>query len=276
MRTQPEPAAPPAAVDYDTSRGRRFLRSREGRDAIISVASPFVLLAVWQALAVTGILDTRFYPPPTEIFDTGVDAIASGELLGHVAVSMTRVAIGFAIGAVAGIMLGLLAGLLPVVRAAVKPLIDATYPIPKSALLPLFLMIFGLGEQSKWAIIAVATFFLVVINTMVGVLSIDRIYLDVAKNYGASRLLRLRDIALPGALPVMFAGLRLGLGVSLIILVYAESVAADRGIGYLIWNSWQVFDVPRMYLGIATTALLGLAVTMILDAVERVLVPWRK
>jgi len=161
------------------------------------------------------------------------------------------------------------------VRAIIQPIVDATFPIPKIAILPLILLIFGLGEESKYAIIAVAVIYLVLINTQAGVRNIEKIYLDVGKNYHASRRMMFTDVALPGALPLIFAGLRLGLGVALLVIVAAEFVGARSGVGYLIWSSWQVFQVEKMYVGLMTTAVLGFGSAVLFAWLERILIPWR-
>jgi NitT/TauT family transport system permease protein len=124
-------------------------------------------------------------------------------------------------------------------------------------------------------IIAIAVVYLVLINTEAGVRSIDPIYLDVGRNYGASRRMFFTDIALPGALPMIMAGLKLGMGVALIVIVSAEFIGARNGIGYLVWNSWNTFQVDRMYAALMVIALLGFASALGLAALERFLVPWR-
>src|SRR5207248_5472560 len=201
---------------------------------------------------------------------------ATGELWYHLSISLERIVIGFLIGAVPGIIIGLAMGLFAPVRAMIQPLIDATFPIPKVALLPLFIMIFGIGEESKYAIIATAVIYLVLINTAAGVRNIDRIYLDVGQNFHASRLMMFTDIALPGALPLIVAGLKLGMGVALLVIVSAEFVGAKSGLGYLIWTSWQVFQVEKMYVGLVLIALVGVAIALVLNWVERWLIPWRR
>lgn len=241
----------------------------------LSVLSPIALLAIWEGGAIVGVVDTRFFPAPTTIFAALGDLLRTGELQGHIAISLQRIAVGFALGAIPGIVLGLAIGLVPVVRAILQPLVDATFPIPKIAILPMVIMLFGIGEGSKYAIIAIAVLFLVLINTEAGVRNIDRIYLDVGRNYGASRLMFFTDIAFPGALPLIMAGLKLGMGVALIIIVSAEFVGARNGIGYLIWNSWSTFQVDRMYAGLMVTAILGFVSAVLLSALERALVPWK-
>src|SRR5581483_2980570 len=139
---------------------------------------------------------------------------------------------------------------------------------------PLITMIFGIGEQSRYAVIAVAVTYLVLINTVAGVRNIERVYLDVGHNFHASRLMMFTDIALPGALPLIITGLKLGMGVALLVIVAAEFVGAKSGIGFLIWNSWQVFQVEKMYVGLMASAVIGFGSSILLYGLERVLVPW--
>src|SRR6266542_327548 len=241
----------------------------------ISVLSPLILLALWELCARAHVIDTRFFPAPSSVFVVLGEMLRSGELLAHLGISLQRIAIGFLIGALPGVVVGIVMGLVPIVRAIIQPLIDATFPIPKVALLPLFILIFGIGEASKYAVIATAVIYLVLINTVAGVRNIDHIYLDVATNFHASKLMMLSDIALPGALPLILAGLRLGMGVALIVIVTAEFLGAKSGVGYLIWTSWQVLQVEKMYVGVLVIAAIGLISAALLDALERLLLPWK-
>ena len=247
----------------------------------LSILSPLILLAVWEFFAQVRVIDTRFFPAPSSIFSVlwqmmrPSQQFPMGELWYHLLVSLERIAVGFVIGAVPGIVIGLAMGLFSPIRALIQPLIDATFPIPKVALLPLFIMIFGIGEESKYAIIATAVIYLVLINTVAGVRNIDKIYLDVGKNFHASRLMMFTDVAFPGALPLILAGVKLGMGVALLVIVTAEFVGAKSGIGYLIWTSWQVFQVEKMYVGLLVIALVGFASAILLTVVERALVPWK-
>jgi NitT/TauT family transport system permease protein len=199
----------------------------------------------------------------------------SGELWIHLSISLERIVIGFALGAIPGTIIGLAMGLFGPIRAMIQPLVDATFPVPKIAILPLFIMVFGLGEMSKYAIIATGVIYLVLINTFAGVKNIDKIYLDVGKNYGASRWVMFIDVALPGALPLILTGLKLGMGIALLVIVAAEFVGAQSGIGYLIWTTWQVFQVTTMYVGLLVAAILGFGSAMLLNYLERVLIPWK-
>lgn len=260
--------------DPGEQKPRRWLNRANG-ERILSVLSPIVLLAIWEAAALFGRIDTRFFPSPSEVFRAAGAMLQTGELWADLSISLIRIGVGFLIGAVPGILIGLAMGLFSPVRAIIQPLVDGTFPIPKIAILPLFMMIFGIGEESKYAIIAVAVIYLVLINTTAGVRNIEKIYLDVCKNYHASKLMMFTDVALPGALPMIVTGLKLGMGIALLVIVAAEFVGARSGIGYLIWNSWQTFQVEKMYVGLLVSALLGFLTAALLNVLERVLIPWK-
>jgi ABC-type nitrate/sulfonate/bicarbonate transport system permease component len=265
------------AVQGGLSVGERWSRwlNRANLERLLSVLSPAILISIWEAAALAGKVDTRFFPAPSSVFGALGQMLQTGELWEHLSVSLQRIAIGFTIGAIPGVVVGLAMGLFSPIRAVIQPLIDGTFPIPKIAILPLFIMIFGIGEESKYAIIAVAVIYLVLINTVAGVRNIDKIYLDVGRNYHASRMMMFTDVALPGALPLIVTGLRLGMGVALLVIVAAEFVGARSGIGYLIWTSWQVFQVEKMYVGLLVSAVLGFSTALILNFLERLLIPWK-
>ena len=262
--------------DGRPSDGRPAGWSMEAKERFLAVASPLAMLLLWQILSWMKVLDSRFIPSPITIFEGGVALIRTGELWTHLGASLWRLAWGFLLGTIPGIALGLLMGLSRYARAALDPIVAATYPIPKIAILPLIMLYFGLGETSKIVIIAIAVVYLVLINTMVGVMSIDRIYFDVAKTFNAPRLKLFTRVIIPGALPLIFAGLRLSLGVSLIVIVSAEFVAAKSGIGYLIWTSWETLVIENMFVGIIVITVLGVVSTFLLKELERVLIPWKE
>jgi NitT/TauT family transport system permease protein len=166
-------------------------------------------------------------------------------------------------------------GLSRPLRAVVEPLIAATYPIPKSSILPLALLIFGFGESSKIFMVAIGVFFPVAINATTGVLNIAPIYLDVGRNFKAGRWATFRTIALPGALPVVMTGVRLGIGMGLVLIAIAEMIGAKSGLGFMIWAAWETFSVEQMYVGLFVIALIGFALTVAINELERVLVPWQ-
>ncbi|MPM77757.1 putative aliphatic sulfonates transport permease protein SsuC [bioreactor metagenome] len=243
---------------------------------ILSILSPLTLLLIWELLARMNVIDVRLLSSPSLIIQSFFPLLLSGELLYNTFVSVQRVVWGFLVGAVPGVILGISMGLSPLVRSAIEPMIAATYPIPKLALMPLILLIFGLGETSKIFTIAIGVFYLVVINTMAGVLSIDKIYLDVAKNFGASRKNFYLTIALPGALPMIFAGLKLGMGMALILIVAAELSAAKAGVGWMIWRAYDMFDIEQMFVALIMLSVLGYIFSLLLDAIENWALPWKQ
>ncbi|HHY70832.1 MAG TPA: ABC transporter permease, partial [Thermoanaerobacterales bacterium] len=197
-----------------------------------------------------------------------------GELLYHTFISAQRILLGFMTGAVPGVILGLSMGLFPPVRASLMPMVAATFPIPKLAIMPLILIIFGLGEASKIFTIAIGVFYLVLINTMAGVLNIDDIYLDVAKNFGATPFQFYSTVAFPGALPMIFAGFKLGMGTALLLIVAAELSAAKAGVGWMVWRAYDMFDIEKMFVALITMAFLGYIFSYLLDIIERIVIPW--
>ena len=245
------------------------------RDRIISVASPLGLLLAWEFAAWAGWIDIRFFPAPSSILVTLVDMARAGELADNVLITLQRIALGFVLGGVPAIVIGVAMGLWRPIRALVDPLIAATYPIPKSSLMPLILLIFGLGEMSKIVMVAIGVFYPMAINATAGVLQINKIYLDVGKSYQASRWDMFRTIALPGALPFIMTGVKLGAGLALILIAVAEMVGAKSGIGYMIWSAWETFAVKKMYVGLLVVAVIGFAISLALSEIERLVIRWK-
>ncbi|MGE0801832.1 MAG: ABC transporter permease [Lautropia sp.] len=244
-------------------------------NGFMAVASPVLLLILWESAVRLGVLDSRFFPAPSAVVRAMGELVINGELFVHLQWTIQRVLVGFALGAIPGVLLGIIMGLSPFLRAFLRPAIASVYPIPKIALFPLIMMIFGLGEVSKWVIVAVAVFFQVVLTTLAGVVNIESIYLDVARNFKARRWQMYKTVAFPAALPFIFNGCQLGLGMALIVVVVAENFGATSGIGFLIWRSWQVFEVTDMYVGILAVALLGFLLQLVLGWIERLVIPWK-
>ena len=255
--------------------GQRAGMSARARDRLLNVISPLALLLLWELCARFHFIDTRFFPAPSSVFATLIEMLRSGDLLAHTAISLQRLAYGTIVGALPALILGIAMGLNRPIRALFDPLIAATYPVPKSAILPLALLIFGLGEGSKIFMVAIGVFFPMVINTTTGVLGISKIYLDVRRNYKASRWNTFWTIALPGALPVIVTGLKLGIGIGLVLIAVAEMVGARSGLGYLIWSAWSTFAVEEMYVGLFAIAIIGFLITLGLNELERVIIPWK-
>lgn len=246
------------------------------QERFVSFFSPLALLLLWELCARASWIDTRFFPAPTVIAAKLFELAGSGELWINLSASLQRLLWGSLLGGIPALMLGIVMGLYRPLHAAIDPLISATYPIPKSAILPLILLVFGLGEASKIVMVALGMFYPVVINTIIGVRQIDKIYLDVGKNFRASRWQTFRTVALPGALPSIMAGIKLGIGMGLILIAIAEMVGAKTGIGFMIWDAWQVLSVETMYVGLLVISILGFCLTLILNEIEGWLLPWKQ
>jgi ABC-type nitrate/sulfonate/bicarbonate transport system permease component len=245
------------------------------QERLLYLISPIGLLLVWELLIRAGLGDRRFIPAPSDIAVRFWQLTLNGELAMHTSATLWRVLAGFVIGAVPAVAIGLLMAMFRPVRIFFDPLVAALMPIPKVALMPLLLLAFGFGDASKIALVATAVFFPVVVNTYAGAANIERIYWDVAKNYGASTYVMFTRVVFFGALPLIFAGLRIALAVSFVVLVAAEFVASKTGIGYLIWNSWELLQVDYMFVGIIVIGILGLITAVLFQEIERKLIPWK-
>lgn len=231
---------------------------------------------VWQVLVQTGKLSELFLPAPLSVLRAMWQLTVSGMLPWAILVSLNRVVQGFVAGSLVGIVLGLLAGAVSWIEDVVDPWVAAAYPIPKSALFPLFMLWFGLGDSSKIVTIAVGVLFLVLVNTITGVKSINPILIKAAIDLGATRLQVFVKVILPGALPNIFTGLRLGAGMALILVFITEIEATKAGLGYMLWDAFQLLDTTRVFVGIVAFGLLGVATTYVLAWLERASCPWAR
>ncbi|QSO54751.1 ABC transporter permease [Alicyclobacillus curvatus] len=253
----------------------KFHLGEHTRRRLLSILSPLGLLVLWQVLVMVHVLDNRFFPTPTAIVVQAYHDILSGQLQNDLKVSLIRIVLGFLAGAIPGVILGISMGLFKPLRVVLEPIVASTYPIPKLALLPLIMLMFGLGETEKVVIILLGVIFPVLINSAAGVLQLDKNYMEVAKSFGASRKDYYTTVAIPGALPMIFTGLKLGAGMALLLIVAAEMEGASAGIGYRIWISYSVFQITDMYVSFIIMALLGYIFSLLLDEIEAWVVPWK-
>ncbi len=253
------------------SRGRR-----RAIEIALTLAAPLVLLLTWELISRSGRVNQVFWPPPSSLWDTAVSMVRDDDLLDDIRISLFRIIGGFLLGSIPGIILGLAMGLSWPVRVFMMPIATAIYAIPKIALLPLVIIALGTGETAKWTIVAISIFFLVALNTMSGVLTLDPVYRDVARNFQANRTQLFLGVALPGATPAIFTGLRLALGFSLIVIVGTEFLSPSSGVGALIWRSYSILAIKKMYVGLIVTGILGWLLILALDLIERMVVPWNR
>lgn len=241
----------------------------------VSIVSILCLLAIWELICQSGIVSSLFLPAPTAIISALLQMIADGEIGVSLAASLYRILVGFFIGSLVGLAVGLVTGTSALMDKIGTPIVNAIYPIPKIALLPLFILWLGIGELSKVTIIALGVFFPVAMNTYSGVKNVDTLLLKVAASFNASWWMTMKSVVLPNALPMIFAGLRLAAGTSLLLLVAAEMIAAQVGIGALILHYGDLMITDRLMAGVIVLSLLGLVFNLILQFLERKAIPWK-
>ncbi len=275
----------PVPVEADrpgVSPDRAQARSNAGTGArrvpawILGLILPITILVLWEVAASVGVIDGLYFPPPSSVAATAMDMLRSGDLVSEFAVTLARVLVGFVLGAILGYTIGMLTGVFVLMRRVLEPTLSAVYTIPKIALLPIFLTVFGFGEAPKVAIIGVTVFFYVWIYTMEAVVQIPRGYLDAARSFGVSRWQEFVHILRPATLPSVFTGLRIAVAVGVLVTISAEFIIGDSGIGYLIFNSRALFRLEESFVGILTVAVLGYALQAIVVAVGLRLTPWNK
>jgi ABC-type nitrate/sulfonate/bicarbonate transport system permease component len=246
---------------------------------VTRVAAMAGALGLWAAVtAVNGrleVVNPVLLPGPAEVARVGLELVRSGELGWHFLTSLGRVAQGFGLAAAAALALGLLVGLCVPLRLMVEPIVEFVRPIPPLAFLPMFLVWFGLGEASKVAFIGYTTFFPMFVAITASVLRVDVVLLRAAASLGASRADLVRRVILPAALPGIVVALRVGVGLALFVIVGAEFMGADAGLGHLIMEGRTFFNPPQIVMGALVLGLLGSLVNATLLAAERRLLRWR-
>ena len=236
-------------------------------------------LALWAVIAHgnawLAVVNPVLLPTPVEVGRVAVDLTRSGELARHFLTSLGRVAQGFGLAAVAALGLGLLVGLCVPLRLMTEPVVEFVRPIPPLAFLPMFLVWFGLGETSKVAFIGYTTFFPMFVAIAASVLRVDVVLLRAAASLGASRADLVRRVMLPAALPGIVVALRVGVGLALFVIVGAEFMGADAGLGHLIMEGRTFFNPAQIVMGALVLGLLGSLINTLLLTAERRLLRWR-
>jgi NitT/TauT family transport system permease protein len=236
--------------------------------------SPLLLLVLWEVAVRAEWLDPRLVAPPSIVFTELWRLIASGELPAALYVSLRRVIAGFLIAAALGIATGALMARVRGVETALDPLVELLRPVSPLALFPLFILWFGIGEASKIFIIAFSCMFPIILNTYAGVRSIDANFFRASRSLGATSWETMRTVVLPGSLPHIFTGLRIGWGIALIVIIAAEMIGAVRGIGYMVLDAQQTFRIPRVFAGIVVIGALGFLTDLGFRWLRRRLLPW--
>jgi ABC-type nitrate/sulfonate/bicarbonate transport system permease component len=235
-----------------------------------------VLLGLWEIAVRNKWLSALLFPAPSTIFARLLVLLNSGELLINLGQTLARMLVGFVAGGVPAALLGLLMGWLPRLSRVIDPIIAAIHPIPKVAIYPLIMVLFGINEVSKQVIIAISCFFPMVINSVAGVRQISPIHFEVAHNYGASRRQIFTQVVLPGSLPFMLSGVRLALNTALHMAIAVEIISANRGLGSIIWFAWETLRVEDLYVALIVISIVGVLMNWSLRRLALRLVPWQK
>ena len=239
-------------------------------------ATFIALFTLWELSVRAGWVETRYTASPAEIAVQLQNLVASGELWPHLWASLRRLLAGWILGSAAGIAIGLMIGLWRVGRGTLLPLVSALFPVPKIALLPLFLVWFGIDEGSKVATILIGTLFPTVIATYAAVDDVDRNLIRMGQSFGLPPAAIVRKIILPGAMPGIFAGFRISISIAITMLVVAEMMNAERGVGAYIAAAGQLYQMDQLLAGVTLLALLGIVLSWLLGVCERRVLRWRE
>jgi NitT/TauT family transport system permease protein len=234
-----------------------------------------VLVILWEIGSQTGIISELVLPAPSQAIAAFMDLARSGNLQKHLGASLQRLIIGFTAGTTLGLIVGTAIGLSSYARAGLAPLVSAIFPIPKIALLPLFIIWFGIGEGSKVATILFGCFFPTVIATYGGIDSVDRTLIRMGQSFGLSRSEIVRKIVLPAALPAILSGMRISASIAIILLVAAEMIGAEYGIGAFVLLAGNLMSTDQLIAGVSILSLMGLIVSWLITRAEKTFLSWR-
>lgn len=264
-----EPSVPGTPVPF---RGGGFApRPRRFVGPLVFVG----LVAIWEWGSQSGWISQLVLPAPSEAATAFMELAASGNLAKHVGASVQRLVVGWTAGTFLGLIVGVAIGLFSLARAGLSPLVSAIFPIPKIALLPLFIIWFGIGEGSKVATILFGTFFPTVIAVYGGVDNVDRNLIRMGQSFGLSWTSIVRKIILPGALPAILSGARISASIAIVLLVAAEMIGAEFGIGAYVLLAGSLMATDQLIAGVAMLSVLGLTVAWLIGRAERYFLNWR-
>jgi NitT/TauT family transport system permease protein len=264
-----------------------------GKRLLQSLLVPIAVLAVWEGLARAGILNPLILPSPSKValrwwlylkplraYDAAQGSwlvwVVSGELLHDAAASLFRVFVGFFIGGGLGLGLGLLMGISSTAYRLMNPLAQILRPIPPIAYIPLAILWFGLGNPPAFFLISLGAFFPILLNTIAGVRNVDSIYVRAAQNLGAGGAVMFRRVILPAAAPHILTGVRVGYGVSFIVVIVAEMIAVNSGLGYRILEAREFFWPDKIIAGMITIGVIGLGIDTLLNTLSNHLLRWHR
>jgi ABC-type nitrate/sulfonate/bicarbonate transport system permease component len=243
-------------------------------ERLLGIVTVVALLLALEVAVRAGAVNAAIVPPPSVVFDKLMAILSAGKFLEPLGKTLYLLFVSYAIGCALGVGLGLLMGRYRVVDGLLEPLVEFLRPLPKPALLPPLMLFLGLGDTMKMTVIALGVFFPVVINTVQGVRGTDTVLLDVARTFGHKSSATLYKVVLPAATPLIFAGMRVSLGLGLVLVIIAEMMAGTGGIGFLIIDMQRSFRSADMYAWIVILAVLGYGLNAVFVQIERRLLHW--
>ena len=245
-----------------------------GERFALPLVVPLVILAVWEILGRNGVIRPTILPQPSDNFLTARELVESGELFRHLAISLWRVTKGFALGAGFGLAAGFLIGLSQRTERALSLVNGLLRPIPIIAWVPVLILWMGIDEGSKVTVIAIGSFWPVLLNVVHGIRNTDKRFLEVATILEKSRYILLVKVILPSALPSIFTGLRIGIGIAWMSVVGAELIAASAGVGYMIMYARELSQADVMLVGVVSIGVTGLIIDVTIRRLEKRLLKW--
>lgn len=273
---RPVPARPvparPVPVHPVPFRGGGFAPQPVRHVALILFVA---LLALAEIGTRSGFISNLTLPRPSAVLETFVQLWQTGLLWQHLLPSLRRLVVGASLGIAVGVSLGVMIGLFSYVRAGLVPLVAALFPIPKIALLPLFVIWFGIDEMSKYMLIAFGTFTPTVVATYGAVDNVDRSLVRMGQSFGLGWWSIVRKIILPGAFPAILSGLRVSISIAIILLVAAEMLGAQFGVGSYILEAGSLYDLEKLFAGVTILSVMGLIVNFVIGQIERRFLTWR-
>ncbi|MDA3948465.1 MAG: ABC transporter permease subunit [Spirochaeta sp.] len=243
-----------------------------GNRILSGIGGLAVVVAAWWVLSLT--LGPALIPPPPRVATVLVGLLLRGELLLHAGASLLRLVAGITVATAIAIPIGIAAGVSRRIDRFVSPVVYVLYPIPKIAFLPVFMVLFGLGDLSKILLLISVIVFQLVLAARDGVRGIPRELLFAADTLRLGRRERIARLYLPSTLPQLFSAVRISVGIGIAVLFLAENYATSYGMGYFIMNNWVMINYPRMFAGIVALGLIAAGVLTTIDLLQRLLCPW--
>lgn len=266
----------PHPIDRNGARTRRWSVDPKVRDWILRIWAVVFFIGVWIYVTNSGKLDPTFLPSPQRVLVESQRYIDNGLLLASAIASIRRVLVGFFVAAAVGVPLGIVLGVWQPAKALFDPVISLLRPLPSITWIPLTMLWLGIGEIQKYAIVFMGTWIYVLLYTMESTKRVDPILIRAAQNLGASRMAVMREVVLPGSFPGIISGLKVTLAISWSCVLSAELVAANSGLGALIWRGKDFNNLALVLVGMVSISITVLLMDMLVGAIEDKLLPWER